>query len=670
MRRDPAQYIQEGRRRVIIENVSPCIDGGRYPIKRVTGESVTVEADLFGDGHDLLAAAVLYRPDTKQDWEEVLMTPTVNDRWRASFETEKIGRYQFKVIGWIDHFKTWRKEIEKKYQAQIDVSVELLSGGQLMAEAASNATGPDQTQLQSASEALKQQDLAIAARVSMALSPAISQLMQQYAPRKYLSESVHAFEVIVDPNLARFSAWYEFFPRSTAREPGKHGTFKDCERQLERAARMGFDVVYLPPIHPVGRTFRKGKNNNPEAAPGEPGSPWGIGASEGGHKSVHPELGTLEDFRSLVKKAKSLNLEIAMDIAFQCAPDHPYVKEHPEWFKKRADGSIQYAENPPKKYQDIYPIYFETEDWQALWKELKSIFDFWIEQGVNVFRVDNPHTKSFYFWEWCITEIKRDHPQVLFLSEAFTRPKLMYYLAKAGFSQSYNYFPWRDTKADIVAYFTELTQSAVKEFFRPNLWPNTPDILTQYLQYGGRPAHIIRLILAATLGASYGIYGPVYELCENKPRHTGSEEYLDSEKYEIRFWQFDEKQTLTELITRVNTIRRQNEALHSNDSLQFQPTDNDRIVAYTKQTKEGDNIILTIVNVDPKHIQRGWITLDLEKLGLPSSEQYQVHELLTDSYYLWQGPRNYVELDPSFAPAHIFRIRKHVRTERDFDYFL
>jgi starch synthase (maltosyl-transferring) len=433
---------------------------------------------------------------------------------------------------------------------------------------------------------------------------------------------------------------------------------------------MGFDVLYFPPIHPIGRSFRKGKNNNPDCRPDESGSPWGIGAAEGGHKAIHPELGTVEDFKRLVEKARGLKIEIALDIAWQCSPDHPWVREHPAWFKKRPDGSIQYAENPPKKYQDIYPLDFETEDWQALWHELKSVIDFWIEQGVRVFRVDNPHTKALPFWEWLIAKVKAARPEIIFLAEAFTRPKLMYALAKLGFTQSYNYFPWRNTKHELTEYFTELAKPPVKEFFRANLWPNTPDILTQYLQYGGRPAFMARLILAATLGASYGIYGPAFELCVNKPREAGGEEYLDSEKYEIKDWNLGQPGNLTDLISRVNRIRRENPALQANDLLEFHLVDNDQIIAYTKTTPELDNVILVVVNLDPHHAQAGWLNLSLKKLGIEPDTAYQAHDLLTQERYLWNGAKNFVRLDPAFVPAAIFRLRRRVRTERDFDYFL
>jgi starch synthase (maltosyl-transferring) len=474
----------------------------------------------------------------------------------------------------------------------------------------------------------------------------------------------------VDRERARFSTWYELFPRSAGTTPGQHGTFADVEALLPEISSMGFDVLYLPPIHPIGITERKGPNNNPKATEGDPGSPWAIGAAAGGHKSIHPELGTLEDFRRLIAKAGEHGIELAMDVAFQCTPDHPYVREHPEWFAKRPDGSIQYAENPPKKYQDIYPFWFETPDWKALWTELKSVFDYWIAQGVRIFRVDNPHTKSFAFWEWVIAEIRRAQPDVIFLAEAFTRPKVMYRLAKAGFTQSYNYFPWRNTKRELEAYFTELNSPPVSEFFRANLWPNTPDILPEYLQFGGRPAFMVRLVLAATLGASYGIYGPAFELMEDRPRESGSEEYLNSEKYQLRSWDRNRSSSLKEFIARVNRIRRENTPLQSDHNVSFHTVDNDTIIAYSKTNDSGTESVLVVANVDPHYTQSGWITIDLRSLGLPAETAFQMDDLLSGARYLWRGARNFVSLDPQHAPAHIFRVRRRVRTERDFDYFL
>jgi starch synthase (maltosyl-transferring) len=433
---------------------------------------------------------------------------------------------------------------------------------------------------------------------------------------------------------------------------------------------MGFDVLYLPPIHPIGVTHRKGKNNSPTAGPNDPGSPWAIGSPDGGHKAIHPQLGTTKDFRNLLEKARSYGLEIALDLAFQCSPDHPYVKEHREWFKIRPDGSVQYAENPPKKYQDIFPLEFETDQWGPLWQELKSVILYWIEQEVRIFRVDNPHTKPFVFWEWLISEIQADYPDVIFLAEAFTRPKPMYRLAKLGFTQSYTYFAWRSTKTELEEYFTELTHSDVREYFRPNLWPNTPDILTAELQHGGRPAFMARFVLASTLGASYGIYGPAFELCEDRPREAGSEEYLNSEKYEIKQWEIERTDSLKEVIGLVNRIRRENPALHRDESLHFHPTDNDQLICYSKSTPDGSNVILVVVNLSPYHTHSGWVQLDLDHLWLDPAHPFQVQDQLTNAYYRWDGPRNYIEINPHSAPAHIFRVRRRLRTEQDFDYYM
>ena len=639
----------DGRQRVIIERVEPEIDAGRFPIKRTVGERVVVEADIFSDGHDVLSA-VLKVGD--HQWP---MKPVVNDRWRGEFSVRELGLHSYTIEAWVNHFETWRRDFEKKVKAGMEIGSELLAGAQMLEHAAARAPKSDARELQEAANRLLTGEVAVSDR--------ISQLMFEHSERRFPVQYGRDVKVLVEPELARFSAWYEMFPRSV-------GTFRDCERVLREIAAMGFDILYFPPIHPIGKSFRKGPNNRLEAGPNDPGSPWAIGSEEGGHKSIHPELGTLEDFRHLISEARKLNLHIALDIAFQCSPDHPYVREHKDWFKIRPDGSIQYAENPPKKYQDIYPLNFETEDWRALWEELRSIFQFWIEQGVNVFRIDNPHTKSFGFWEWCIASLKQKHPDLIFLSEAFTRPKVMYYLAKLGFTQSYNYFPWRNHKRELTEYFTELTRMQVKEYFRANLWPNTPDILTEYLQFGGRAAFMTRFILAATLGASYGIYGPAFEFCENKPREPGSEEYLNSEKYQIRRWDTSKAQNMRSLIKRVNEARRAHPALQSDHSLEFLETDNEQIIAYSKSNGDGGERVVAIVNLDPHHTQRGWVSLPLERWGISPTDNLQFHDLLTDARFLWSGRRIYVELDSQFVPAHLLVLRRYVRTERDFDYFL
>jgi starch synthase (maltosyl-transferring) len=659
----------DGRRRAVIARIRPEIDAGRFPIKRTLGDVIDVEAEIFADGHDSLSAVLLHRLESSATWTESPMESAGNDLWRGSFSVSKLGVYHYTALAWVDHFKSWQHHLAKKVEAQQDVASDLLTGAQWVAEAAARPTSaPGPTQLAVWADILAgRADVPVSARVELALSPQLSSLMALHGDRSHATMREPELRVVVEPVLARFGAWYELFPRSLG--PGAHGTFRDVVEHLPRIAAMGFDVLYLPPIHPIGRSFRKGKNNNPTSQPDEPGSPWGIGSAEGGHKSIHPQLGTLADFRHLVEKARARKIEIALDIAFQCSPDHPYVKEHPEWFRHRPDGSIQYAENPPKKYQDIYPFDFETEHWESLWSELRSIFEYWIEQGVSVFRVDNPHTKPFEFWEWCLGDLKGRHPHLVFLSEAFTRPKVMQRLAKLGFTQSYNYFPWRNTKQELTDYFTELTQTDVREYLRPNLWPNTPDILTQYLQTGGRPAFMVRLILAATLGASYGIYGPTFELCVHQAREEGSEEYLDSEKYEIKRWDLESPGHLGELIQRVNRIRRAHPALQWNEGLRFHPVDNEYLLAYSKASKDGDEHLLIVVNLDPRHVQRGWLDLS-GGLDIPQKGSYQVHDLLTDARYLWNGGRNFVELDPQFSPAHIFRLRQRVRTERDFDYYL
>ncbi|MGA8618202.1 MAG: alpha-1,4-glucan--maltose-1-phosphate maltosyltransferase [Candidatus Sulfotelmatobacter sp.] len=660
--------LTDGRGRIVIERVSPQIDCGRFPIKRIIGETIVVEADVFADGHDLVTCQVLYREGEKE-WQSSTMTRLDNDRWRGAFSVPKAGRYEYTVEGWIDRFQTWRVGLAKRIAVGQDVRVDLLVGAELIEGTAGRAKGEDASLLQQSALRIREEK-DIQSATSLALGEELFRAIRRYPERQFATRYEKPLPLVVDREKAGFSAWYEVFPRSCSSEAGRHGTFRDCEAWLPYIASMGFDVVYLPPIHPIGRAFRKGKNNSVVAEPDDVGSPWAIGSEEGGHTSTHPGLGTLEDFRHFVFEAAKHDLEVALDIAFQCTPDHPYVKQHPEWFRKRPDGTIQYAENPPKKYQDIYPLDFESQDWRTLWNELKNVFQFWIDQGVRIFRVDNPHTKAFSFWEWVIGEIKKEHGDVLFLAEAFTRPHVMYRLAKLGFSQSYTYFSWRNTKQELTDYFTELTQTDVREYFRINLWPNTPDILSEFLQVGGRPAFMIRLILAATLGASYGIYGPAFELCENTPAQPGSEEYLNSEKYELKYADLHAAWSLKDLISRVNHIRKKNAALQTNRNLRFHGTDNPMLICYSKTTDDLSNVILVIVNLDAFHRQTGWVDLDLTALGLDADHAFQVHDLLGEGRYLWQGSRNYVELTPESLPAHILHIRRWVRTERDFDYYL
>jgi starch synthase (maltosyl-transferring) len=651
----------DGRRRVAIEAISPEVEAGRFPAKRSLGEKVAIEADVFADGHDAVACVIRYRHQSEVAWTEVPMVTLGNDRWRAEVIVSRLGRYLYTVQGWVDRFQTWRLQLAKRVAAGQDVGQELKVGAQLVEAAAKRAQGVDAALLTKHAEAL--------ASGTATIGKDVIDLMDRYPDRSEAVTYPRELEMLVDPERARFSAWYELFPRS-AGEPGRHGTFRDVEKRLPYIAGMGFDVLYVPPIHPIGRTNRKGANNVIKASPGEPGSPWAIGSEEGGHKSIAPELGTLDEFHHLLGAAREKGLDVALDIAFQCSPDHPYVREHPEWFRHRPDGSIQYAENPPKKYEDIVPFDFECEAWRELWAELLSIITYWIDQGVLVFRIDNPHTKPFPFWEWLIGEVKRGNPDVILLAEAFTRPRVMYRLAKCGFTQSYTYFTWRHTAWEITQYFTELTQSPISDFFRPNLWANTPDILTEFLQTGGRPAFAARLVLAATLGANYGIYGPAFELIEARAKEPGSEEYLDSEKYQLRSWNIDSPDSLREMITLVNEIRHENVALQSDRGLRFHTTENESLLAYTKSTTDLADVVLTVVNLDPHHTQAGMVTLPLKDLGLDTDKSYQAHELLSGARYMWNGPRNYVEINPHAAPAQIFRFRRRVRSEHDFEYFL
>jgi starch synthase (maltosyl-transferring) len=662
------QGPEGGQRRVAIEGVSPEIDGGRFPVKRIVGQKVTVKAAIFADGHEQLSAVLKYRADDESQWTEIPMRRLVNDRWVAEFEPDRLVPYWYTLTAWADRFLTWQHDLQKRVAAGQDVAVELLIGADLVGAAASRADDVDAQLLNRWAETLRKPHAPN--RVEQALSPTLAEIMQRYPDRRWATEYGRELAVDVDRPKARFSAWYELFPRSCSPTPDRHGRLRDCEPWIRRIARMGFDVLYLPPIHPIGRTHRKGRNNSVVAGPDDPGSPWAIGALEGGHKSIHPELGTLEDFHWLISVAEKYGVEIALDIAFQCSPDHPYVTEHPEWFRRRPDGTIQYAENPPKKYQDIYPFDFETDHWPHLWDELRSVILFWAEQGVRIFRVDNPHTKPYRFWEWVIREVKRVYPEAIFLSEAFTRPRPKYYLAKSGFTQSYTYFTWRNTKHELTEYLNQLMHTELREFCRPNLWPNTPDILPEYLQFGGRPAFMARLVLAATLSGNYGVYGPPFERYVGQPREPGSEEYHESEKYEIHHWDPETPGLLDDFMRRVNQIRRENPALHNDWSLRFREIDNEQLLAYTKCSEDQQNLILVVVNLDPYHKHSGWLELPLDELGLPAERSYQVHDLLGEGRYLWSGRRNYVELDPQIAPAQIFRIRRQVRSEQQFEYFL
>jgi starch synthase (maltosyl-transferring) len=645
------------RRRVVIEGIRPQVDGGRFPIKRVVGDEVLVEADVFADGHDFLMVLIEHRHESETAWHEQPMQGLGNDRWRAKFVVEKLGNYFYRIVGWVDRFHTWRHDLKKRADAGQDLHVALLIGSEMVEAAADRASAANVDRLRefavkmAGAQSMGQQSQLD--RCAGAMDDGLLLLMDANADRSHATVSPE-LPITVDDQRAAFSAWYEFFPRSLG-AAGQHGTFRDAIAHLPYVESLGFDVVYLPPIHPIGLAFRKGKNNQERGEPHDVGSPWAIGAAEGGHKAIHPALGTLADIRAFVAAAAERKIEVALDIAFQCSPDHPYVKEHPQWFRHRPDGTIQYAENPPKKYQDIYPFDFDCDDWQALWKELTSVFLYWIEQGVRIFRVDNPHTKPFPFWQWCIAEVKRARPDAIFLAEAFTRPKIMYRLAKLGFTQSYTYFTWRNTKPELTEYFTELTRPELADIFRPNLWTNTPDILHDYLQHGGRPAFTVRAILAATLGANWGVYGPAYELLEHTPREPGSEEYLHSEKYELKDWNLDRPDSLRELLARLNRMRREQPALQNNRFLTFHNIESDELLAYTKRTPDAGNIVLVVVNLDPQHAHSGWVELPIDEFHLGGS--YQVVDLLTDQKFQWQGGKAYIELDPHTQPAHVFQLR-------------
>jgi starch synthase (maltosyl-transferring) len=631
------------RRRVVVENIHPEVDGGRFPIKRVVGETVTVSADVHADGHDRIGAALLYRRQGEESWAEAPMEPAGNDRWRAQFTVPSMGVYEYTVEGWIDRFGSWRDELSKKVAAEQDVSSELLEGQTLVRD------------VEAAAAVLGNVTLPQDVRVAAALDTQLVRAMARQADRSGATRYDRVLQVMVERERARTGAWYEMFPRSAGTDRSRSATFDEAAARLPYVAAMGFDVLYLPPVHPIGRSFRKGPNNALTAGPGDPGSPWAIGAEEGGHMSVEPGLGTLDDFDRFVDAARRQGLEIALDLAYQASPDHPYVREHPDWFRRRPDGTIKYAENPPKKYQDIYPFDFESEAWQGLWVELKRVIEFWVGHGVTIFRVDNPHTKPYRFWQWALGDIRRQHPEAIFLSEAFTRPKVMRYLAKSGFSQSYTYFTWRNTKPELTEYFTELTQTDVREYLRPNLFANTPDILHEYLQHGGRTAFQVRLVLAATLGASYGIYSG-FELAENVPVRQGSEEYLDSEKFQIRPRNFEQAGSLAELIGRVNAIRRAHPALQRDWGLRFHQTDNPELMCYSKRSEDGADVLLVVVNLDPGHMQHGFIQLPVVAWGVSPHTTIEVHDLLSDERYYWRGEWNYVRLDPQSHVAHVLQV--------------
>jgi starch synthase (maltosyl-transferring) len=642
-------------RTVWIGNVWPELDGGRFPVKREVGDLFEVGADILREGHEALAAVLQYRTVKDTGWREVRMEPLGNDSWVARFPLEENTRYIYTIEAYPDPYRTWADDLKKRLDAGMEVDSELLEGAELLRRTLPRAAGADRKRLEARLADFEEATTPVA-RTRILLDEETAELMETYPDRSAATRYDRELEVIADRRLARFAAWYEMFPRSQGRVPGRHGTFKDCIDRLPDIAAMGFDVIYLPPIHPIGESFRKGQNNSLTAGPDDPGSPWAIGNKHGGHKAMEPALGTLEDFWAFIRAAREMGIEIALDYALQCSPDHPYIREHPEWFYARPDGTIKYAENPPKKYQDIYPLNFYCRDREALWEEMKSILLFWIEQGVRIFRVDNPHTKPIPFWAWLIGEVQAVYPDVIFLAEAFTRPKVMQALAKVGFTQSYTYFTWRNFKPELTDYFTELTQTEMAEFFRGNLFTNTPDILPPTLQQGGRPAFKMRLVLAATLSSLYGIYSG-YELCENIAI-LGTEEYLNAEKYQIKVRDRNGPGNIRDYIARINAIRKENPALQEYRNLRFYESDDDNVLFYGKKSFDGGNTILVAVNLDPFEAHQAQVRLPLPELEIGPDERFQVHELITDERHLWKGAVQTIRLDPREESAAIFQVSR------------
>ncbi len=639
---------------VVIEGVYPELDCGRYPVKREVGDRLEVWADIFKEGHDTIAAVVKYREKGASGWSEAPMRLHENDRWVGGFPLTQNTRYEYTIEAWMDEFETWRAEIGKKVEAGQNVELELAEGRQILEDAYSRSKDKRLKETLAGFDASGYES-----RLALLRSEEIRDLMKAHPDRSMPATYAKELEIVVDRERARFGAWYEMFPRSQGTVPGKSATFADCERRLPEIASLGFDVVYLVPIHPIGETHRKGRNNALVAGLNDPGSPYAIGNKEGGHRSVHPDLGTLEDFRHFVEACREYGMEVALDIAIQCSPDHPYIEEHPEWFRFRPDGTIKYAENPPKKYQDIVNVDFYSEDWENLWREWQDVLLFWIGQGVKIFRVDNPHTKPFPFWEWVIREIQEEHPDVIFLSEAFTRPKVMRALAKLGFTQSYTYFTWRNHKQELIEYLTELTRDWPKEYMRPNFFANTHDILPHILQFGGRPAFQMRFVLAATLSSTYGIYNG-FELCENTPRgEPGTTVYYqDSEVYEYKVWDWDRPGNIKDYIRRINEIRRGNPALHYLKNLSFYEAPNDQILFYGKRS--GENAVFVAVNLDPHNAHEAHLYFPLDQLGIGEDEGYVVEELITGREIPATGSWFWIRLDPGSNPAEIFRLKKAV----------
>lgn len=645
--------MKSGQKRTVIENVKPLINAGAYAAKRIIGQNFRVTADILADGHDVLNAHIKYKSENDKKWHYAPMKELDNNTWAGEFVVQNLGKYKYTIEAWVDYPLTWQHNIERKIEDKQHVDIELLDGIQYL-KAAMKKAPEEKEYLKSLEEMFKDSE-SYQMAVSEATSSKLHHIFQQYPTKEFATTFAPELPLYVDRKRALFSSWYEFFPRSTAKKEGEHGTFNDCIDLLPQVAEMGFDVVYFPPIHPIGTQHRKGKNNTTNAMEGDVGVPWAIGNKEGGHKDILPQLGSLNDFKALLKAAKTQGVEIALDFALQCSPDHPYVKDHPLWFKWRPNGTVQYAENPPKKYQDIYPIYFESDDWENMWDEFVSIVLYWNSLGIKIFRVDNPHTKPFGFWEYLIAKVKAVDPEVLFLSEAFTKPKVMQRLAKVGFTQSYTYYTWRNNKHELTEYLNELTKSDLKEYFRPNFWPNTPDINPWILQGGNENLYIVRHMMAATLSSNYGIYGPVYEQIENAAI-IGKEEYLNSEKYQIRHWDWGKTSKVKQLITRINRIRKENPALQFTNNVEFCHIENQQILAYFKQSEDRSNNMLFVVNLDPYNRQNGWVQVPLYKMGLKEGTPMRMHDLITGNSYIWNQEWNFVELDPHQVPYHIFLI--------------
>ena len=640
--------------RVVIDSVKPQLNCGEFHIKRIVNEIVNVDANVLVDGHDVIAASVLYKHENERKWSEVRMHHTVNDEWKASFYVEKQGFYSYKVQGWVDYALNWQHGIERKIDDHQHVKSELLEGIEYLKPLLKKATATEKNYIQDCINNFGDEQLYDKA-VTEAKSQRLHDIFYKY-PEKFLVNESKDLKIYVDRKKALFSTWYEFFPRSSSKVEGQHGTFRDCQDLLPRIAEMGFDTLYFPPVHPIGEVNRKGPNNTTEAKDSDVGSAWGIGSKHGGHRDIHPQLGSISDFKTLIKKAKELNIEIAMDYALQAAPDHPWVKLHPNWFKWRPDGTVQYAENPPKKYQDILPIYWENDDYKNLWQECLDTLFYWIDCGINVFRVDNPHTKPYYFWNWAISEVKKKHPDVLFLAEAFTRPKVMQQLAKQGYTQSYTYFTWRNTKNELIEYMTELTQTDQKEYMRPNFWPNTPDINPYHLQGANESKYIQRYVLAATLSSNIGIYGPVFEQMIDDAI-PGKEEYYMSEKFEVKHYDWTIQNKLTAIISKVNHIRHQHEALQQTNNIKFCHIDNDNLIAFYKWNDSKTDELLIIISLEQYYAQQGTVQLPLQELGVQAGQQIAVNDLITGSSYNWHNEWNFIELHPTL-PFHIFRINK------------